>query len=215
MSKKTLPYAYKSGLILVDPRADAQHLADLVEATFELSETSEMPAFLLLRTRTGNLRGQVLRKDNIKPPVNTQQRIDGLSHARMRVPQPPRSLLQERLKYEQRLPAAQQFIVEHALNELFECPGSRFGIITHGMIHNTTVRALDVLGVSGVSLLCLNVLNPLVPKRVLGFFEDKTHVLIVEEGAPPFIEEQIRATWPRVRSGTRYKLVGPKAAPAY
>ena len=193
VAEKTLPYAYKSGMVLIDPRADAQQLAELVGATFELSEASEMPAFFLLRTRTGNLRGQIVCKDNRRPSINTQQRIDGLSHVRMRVPQPPQSLLQERLKYEQRIPAAQRFVVDHALNEFFGDQTSPIGVITHGMIHNTTVRALEVLGVEGVAILCLNVLNPLVPEQILGFFERKEHVLIVEEGAPAFLEEQIRA----------------------
>lgn len=193
VAEKTLPYAYKSGMVLVDPRADAQHLAELVEATFALSEASEMPAFFLLRTRTGNLRGQIVCKDNVRPSINTRDRISGLSHVRMRVPQPPQSLLQERLKYEQRIPAAQRFIVDHGLNELFGPPSARVGLITHGMIHNTTVRALEVLGLDDLSILCLNVLNPLVPDQILTFLEGKDHVLIVEEGAPAFLEEQIRA----------------------
>src|SRR5262249_53169536 len=62
VAEKTLPYAYKSGMLLVDPRADAQRLVGLVEETFALSETSEMPAFFLLRTRTGNLRGEIVCK---------------------------------------------------------------------------------------------------------------------------------------------------------
>jgi indolepyruvate ferredoxin oxidoreductase, alpha subunit len=213
VAEKTLPYAYKSGLVLVDPRADAQRLVDLVTDTFELSEASEMPAFFLLRTRTGNLRGEIVCHDNVKPLINTQHRIDGLSHVRMRVPQPPQSLTQERLKYEMRIPAAQRFIVEHGLNEIFDVPGCRLGLITHGMIHNTTVRALEVLGASeAVSILCLNVLNPLVPEQLLGFFEDKDHVLLVEEGAPSFLEEQIRAMLQRAGQ-TSLHLYGKDVLP--
>jgi indolepyruvate ferredoxin oxidoreductase alpha subunit len=199
VAEKTLPYAYKSGMLLVDPRADAQRLVDLVGETFALSETSEMPAFFLLRTRTGNLRGQIVCKDNVEPAISTRNRLDGLSHARLRVAQPPQSLQQERLKYEARIPAAQRYIVEHHLNDVWEVPGSKTGLITHGMIYNTLARSLNVLGaadLSGrtdVSVLCLNVVQPLVPGQILGFLEGKEHVLIVEEGAPPFLEDQIRA----------------------
>src|SRR5207244_13467121 len=81
-------------------------------------------------------------------------------------------------------------------------PGSRFGLITHGMIHNTTIRALEVLGIRDVSILCLNVLNPLVPEQILGFLSGKDHVLIVEEGAPAFLEDQMRAMVQRAGGGS-------------
>ena len=40
----------------------------------------------------------------------------------------------------------------------------------------------------------MNVTYPLVPEEIIAFCADKKQVLIVEEGQPAFIEEQVLAT---------------------
>ncbi|HET7296246.1 MAG TPA: thiamine pyrophosphate-dependent enzyme, partial [Gemmatimonadales bacterium] len=63
----------------------------------------------------------------------------------------------------------------------------------------TVLRALellgeaDVYGRSRVALLVLNVIHPLVPDQLLSFLEGKERVLVVEEGMPNFIEQELKA----------------------
>jgi indolepyruvate ferredoxin oxidoreductase, alpha subunit len=51
----------------------------------------------------------------------------------------------------------------------------------------------DVHGRSPVPLLVLNALHPLVPEELIGFMRGKSHVLVVEEGMPNFIERELKA----------------------
>jgi indolepyruvate ferredoxin oxidoreductase alpha subunit len=50
----------------------------------------------------------------------------------------------------------------------------------------------DLFGHSRVPLLVLNVTHPLVPSQIESFCAGKRAVLIVEEGAPEFIEQAIQ-----------------------
>ena len=42
-------------------------------------------------------------------------------------------------------------------------------------------------------MLVLNVIHPLVPEQLLGFLEGKQRVLVLEEGMPSFIEQELKA----------------------
>ncbi|MFN8497930.1 MAG: indolepyruvate ferredoxin oxidoreductase subunit alpha [Anaerolineae bacterium] len=200
VAEKTQPYALKSGMAVIDPPADPQRMADLVEEAFALSEASEMPVFYLLRTRVGNLKGSIVCRDNIEPQISTRRKVERLDVVRPRIPQPPFSLDQERSKFEQRIPAARRFITERGLNEVKGNADSRIGLITHGVFYNTTIRALhslglaDLDGTTDVAILNLNVIEPLVPDQILDFIRGKDSVLIIEEGMPNLIEMGIRAT---------------------
>ena len=201
VAERTLPYAHKSGLITIDPRADGQLMARLVRQGYELSEASQTIVTYLFRTRTGNLKVNYRCEDNLTPAITTQKRLPNWNDHRLTIPIPPYSQAQERRKFEERMPAARQFIREHHMNEIFEGqPGyEKTGIITHGMQHNTIARSLQVLGEtdelgrSNFPELCLNVIHPLVPEEIVGFLEGKEQVLIVEEGMPNLLEQQIRA----------------------
>src|SRR5262249_780614 len=63
----------------------------------------------------------------------------------------------------------------------------------------TALRALellgkaDVFGRSRIPLLVLNVIHPLVPEQLLDFLEGKRKVLVLEEGMPNFIEQELKA----------------------
>jgi indolepyruvate ferredoxin oxidoreductase alpha subunit len=67
------------------------------------------------------------------------------------------------------------------------------------MIFNSLIRCLHNLGESNLSgegrfpILNLNVTNPIVPEEIISFLQGKKAVLIVEEGMPNLIEEQIRS----------------------
>ncbi|MHB8617953.1 MAG: thiamine pyrophosphate-dependent enzyme [Chloroflexota bacterium] len=199
VAEKTLPYAQKSTMIVIDPKGDAAELVRMVDHGFAMSEASAMPAFFLLRTRVGNLRGTIDCRDNVEPALSAKHKVERLTVDRMRIPQPPQALAQEALKFSERIPAACRYIVDHQLNDLVEVSDSPIGIITHGQIYNTSIRALHTLGQAGLdgtpafSILCLNVVNPLVPEQIVAFLQGKTDVLVVEEGMPAAIEEQVRA----------------------
>jgi indolepyruvate ferredoxin oxidoreductase alpha subunit len=103
----------------------------------------------------------------------------------------------EKLKGEERIPAARKYIAESGLNELM--PGTRddVGIIVQGGLYNSAVRSLqqlglaDAFGESDIPLLVLNVTYPLVPEQVADFCVGKRAVLVVEEGQPEYIEQEI------------------------
>ena len=97
---------------------------------------------------------------------------------------------QERLKIEERLPAAQKFIREQKLNELIPGEIGEIGIIVLGGLTNGLLRALarldlaDLYGASRIPIYVLNVAYPLVPDEVKDFCAGKRAVLVVEEGSP-------------------------------
>ena len=75
------------------------------------------------------------------------------------------------------------------------------GIIVQGGLYNALVRSLqqlglaDAFGATDIPLLVLNVTCPLVPDQIAGFCAGKRGVLVVEEGQPEYIEQEI-ATLP-------------------
>jgi indolepyruvate ferredoxin oxidoreductase alpha subunit len=199
VAERTLPYAHKSGLITIDPRADGQLMGQLVKQGYELSEASQTIVLYLFRTRTGNLKVSYRCDDNAQPEINANQRVERWNDVRLQIPIPPYSQAQERRKFEERMPAARKFVRDHKMNEVFPGAQEKIGIITHGMVYNTMLRALSVLGEADETgkcnfpVLCLNVIHPLVPEEIIEFLQDKEQVLIVEEGMPNLLEQQIRA----------------------
>jgi indolepyruvate ferredoxin oxidoreductase alpha subunit len=126
-----------------------------------------------------------------------------------RLAHPPATFAQEKLKSEVRLPAARKFIAEHRLNELFEGPEGSVGLIVQGGLYNGVLRALRMLGLaddfgaSRIPILALNVVYPLVPQEVAGFCAGKQAVLVVEEGLPEFIEQEIALLLRRAEVSTK------------
>ena len=91
-----------------------------------------------------------------------------------------------------------RFIEERGLNEFFDDDGADdIGIIVQGGNYNTLLRALerlglaDVYGHSQVPLYVMNVAYPVVRREVLRFCAGKRAVLLVEEGQPNFVEQNI------------------------
>ena len=201
VAEKTLPFALKSTMAVLDPRGHLQHLSRMVEEGFKLSEYTNMPCILVMPTRVAHIRGSIVCKDNVKPKISTLNQLDELIGDPNKIPLPPFTFEQERKKFAQRIPAAKEYIVKNKLNELFEGSGGdgKIGIITHGMLYNTTLRCLytlgeaDLYGGTNIPIFNLNVINPLVPEEIIGFLRDKEAVLIVEEGMPNLLEESIRA----------------------
>ena len=198
IQERTHAFALKSSMCLLDPRPDLGVMTRMVEEGFRLSETSNMPAILELRIRACHVRGSFEAKDNLKPPVSTRALMEnpaGFDY--MKLAHPPVTFRQEKLKNEQRIPAARRYIVEQKLNELFAGQHTDLGIVVQGGLYNALIRSLqqlglaDAFGETDIPILCLNVTYPLVPEQVADFCVGKRAVLVVEEGQPEFIEQEI------------------------
>ncbi|MBL8382342.1 MAG: indolepyruvate ferredoxin oxidoreductase subunit alpha [Burkholderiales bacterium] len=210
IQERTHAYAMKSSVWLADPRPNLPTIVRTVESAFELSEASNTPVIMELRIRACHVQGEFVARANRAPAVSTRAPLaepaaflyDRLSH-------PPVTFKQEKLKGEVRMPAARRFIVERALNELFAGTRADAGIIVQGGLYNNLVRALqlagkaDAFGASEVPILCLNVVYPLVPDEIAGFCAGKARVLVVEEGQPEYIEQEIATLLRRADLDTR------------
>ena len=198
IQERTHAFAMKSSLLLLDPRPQLPNMVRMVEQGFALSEACNTPAILQLRVRACHVRGSFECKDNVSPAVSRKALL--AEPARFdyeRLAHPPATFRQEKLKTDQRLPAARRFIVEQGLNELFAGPRDDIGILVQGGLHNALVRALqqfgraDAFGDCEFPILVLNVTYPLVPEQIGDFCRGKRAVLVVEEGQPEFIEQEI------------------------
>jgi indolepyruvate ferredoxin oxidoreductase, alpha subunit len=219
IQERTHAYALKSSMCLLDPRPDLGVMVRMVEEGFRLSETSNMPCMLELRIRACHVRGSFEAKDNVAPAVSTRALMEnpaGFDY--MRLAHPPVTFRQEKLKGEQRIPAARKYIAEHGLNELMPGKHADLGIIVQGGLYNSLVRSLqqlglaDAFGESDIPLLVLNVTYPLVPEQVADFCVGKRGVIVVEEGQPEYIEQEI-ATLLR-RRDIQTRLHGKDLLPA-
>ena len=198
IQERSYAYAMKSSMWLLDPRADLPTIVHMVEQGFELSEASHAPVMLDLRVRACHLTGEFTAKDNKRALYSGRRRLDGPPPFEYgRLAHPPVIFTQERLKIEERLPAAETFIRERKLNETIAGDIDEVGIIVLGGLANPLLRALarldlaDLYGSSRVPLYVLNVAYPLVPEEVTTFCAGKRAVLVVEEGSPDYVEQQV------------------------
>ena len=192
-------YALKSLMWLLDPRPSLPKIVEMVERGFELSEASNTPVMMELRIRACHVRGAFTTKNNKAPAVSTRQKLDGPPKEFIydRLAHPPATFRQEKLKSDVRLPAARKYIAEHRLNEVFEGEEKTLGIVVQGGLYNGLLLALktlglaDAFGASRIPILALNVVYPLVPEEITQFCAGKKAVLVLEEGQPEFIEQEI------------------------
>ena len=201
IQERTSAYALKSSLIMLDPRPDLERMVRIVEEGFALSEASNMPAILQLRIRACHVRGTFTCRDNVAPAISAKHLMDDPAPFDYgKLAHPPVTFRQEKLKTNERIPAARRFIAEHRLNERF--PGRRgdLALIIQGGLYNSTIGALqrlglaDAFGGSEFEILALNVTYPLVPDEIRDFCVGRRAVLILEEGQPEYIEQEILAT---------------------
>jgi indolepyruvate ferredoxin oxidoreductase, alpha subunit len=218
IQERTYAYALKSSLLLFDPRPDLGRMVQTVEDAFALSEASNMPAVLQLRIRACHVRSTFVCKDNVAPAVSARHLMaEPAAFDYGKLAHPPVTYRQEKLKNDERIPAARRAIVERKLNETFVGRRDDVGIVVQGGLYNSLLRALqqlgmaDALGNAGVSILALNVIYPLVPEEIRGFCLGKRAVLVVEEGQPEFIEQEILAILRRLDVNT--PIVGKGALP--
>ncbi|MGE3870079.1 MAG: thiamine pyrophosphate-dependent enzyme [Pseudorhodoplanes sp.] len=200
IQERSYAFAMKSSMWLLDPRPDLPSIVRCVEKGFELSEASHAPVMLELRIRACHVTGEFAASDNRSGAVSGLDKLSGpprFDYARLA--HPPVTFMHERLKVEERMPAARAFIREHKLNEILPGDLSDIGIVVMGGLTNSVLRALERLGLADlygetrVPILVLNVAYPLVPEEVREFCAGKSHVLVVEEGHPEYIEQAINA----------------------
>ncbi|MFB2562630.1 thiamine pyrophosphate-dependent enzyme [Rhizobium sp. IMFF44] len=197
MQERSHAYAMKSQMWLLNPRPNLPSIVQAVEEGFELSEVSNTPVMLQVGIRSCHVHGQFVAKDNKRPAYTLKQALENPVRDVNRIVLPPASFLHEKEKLEKRWPAAVDFIRKRQLNEYFGPSEGDVGIILLGGMYNGVLRALqqlglaDVYGNSAVPLYVLNVAYPLVDDQIAEFCANKKAVLMVEEGAPEYIEQSL------------------------
>src|SRR4029079_2546828 len=151
IQERSYAYALKSSMWLLDPRPDLPSIVRTVEKGFELSEASHAPVMLELRIRACHVTGEFAAKDNRRADFSGLNRVAGPPGFEYgRLSHPPLTFVQERLKVEDRLPAARRFIREHKLNEMLPGEIGDIGIIVMGGLTNSILRALERLELADI-----------------------------------------------------------------
>lgn len=217
MQERSHAFAMKSQFWLLDPRPNLPSIVKAVGVGFELSEASNTPVMLMLRIRACHVTGQFTARDNRRPPLSVAEALSSPRRQVNRIVLPPMSYAQEHDKIDHRWPAAVAFIRDQGLNEVFGPTRTRVGIVCQGGMYNGVIRALQRLGLADlrgetqVPIYCLNVTYPLVPEEFLEFCKGKDAVLVIEEGQPEFIEQQLATEL--LRDGCATRLHGKDMLP--
>ncbi|SPE39236.1 Thiamine pyrophosphate enzyme-like TPP-binding protein [Candidatus Sulfopaludibacter sp. SbA3] len=199
MQERSHAFAMKSQMWLLDPRPNLPSIVRAVEQGFALSEASNTPVMLELRIRACHVHGRFITGDNVRPAFSLAEAMERPVRDSGRIVLPPASYQHEQEKIRHRWPVAQRFIQQHSLNEMFSEDTQDFGIVLQGGMYNTTVRALELLGLSTpfgetrVPLYVLNVTYPIVDEELRRFCSSKRGVLLIEEGQPDFIEQNLHS----------------------
>ncbi|HCB1500563.1 TPA: indolepyruvate ferredoxin oxidoreductase subunit alpha [Klebsiella michiganensis] len=197
MQERSHAFAMKSQMWLLDPRPNLPCIVQAVKDGFELSEASNTPVMLQMRIRSCHVHGQFVTSENRAPAFTVKQALENPQRDVSRIVLPPASFLHEKEKVHQRWPAAVRFIRERRLNEFFSSDADDIGIVLQGGNYNTLIRALnqldlaDVFGNSKIPLYVMNVAYPLVDEELDEFCRNKRAVLVLEEGQPNFVEQNI------------------------
>jgi indolepyruvate ferredoxin oxidoreductase, alpha subunit len=208
MQERGHAFAMKSQIWLLDPRPNLPSIVQAVKQGFALSEASRTPVMLQLRIRACHVHGEFVASDNVKPTFTVRDALQSPQRDTSRIVLPPASFVHEQEKVGERWPAAVRFIEQHGLNEFFAEGADDIGIIVQGGNYNTLLRVLmklgvaDVYGASRVPLYVMNVAYPVIDSEVQRFCEGKRAVLLVEEGQPNFIEQNIATILRRAGSST-------------
>jgi len=217
MQERTHPFAMKSQFWLLDPRPNLPSITKAVSDGFDLSEASNTPVMLMVRIRSCHVTGSFETRDNRRPPLSVREALSNPRSDFARVVLPPMSYAHEQDKVKNRWPAAEKFIRERGLNEVFGPAQAPVGLVVQGGMYNGVIRALqrlglaDLYGHSDVPIYVLNVTYPLISSEFLAFCEGKDQVLVIEEGQPEFIEQQLSTYL--YRAGSSVKLRGKDIFP--
>jgi indolepyruvate ferredoxin oxidoreductase alpha subunit len=219
MQERSHAFAMKSQIWLLDPRPNLPSIVQAVKNGFDLSEASHTPVMLQLRIRACHVHGQFIASDNRRPVHTIAQAMAQPQRDVDRIVLPPASFLHEQEKLSQRWPAAVRFIEERGLNEFFAEDADDIGIACQGGSYNSLIRALqaldlaDAYGNTRIPLYVMNVAYPLVDSELLRFCAGKRALLVVEEGQPNFVEQNVAAILRQAGSATA--LHGKNLLPAF
>ncbi|MDO9112779.1 MAG: indolepyruvate ferredoxin oxidoreductase subunit alpha [Polaromonas sp.] len=209
MQERSHAFAMKSQVWLMDPRPNLESIVQAVEMGFELSEASRTPVMLELRIRACHVHGRFPTKDNKRSAFTLKDAMENPQRDASRIVLPPASYAQEQEKITERWPAAVKFIQAHQLNEFFAEDAKDFGIVMQGGLYNSVLRSLELLGLadafgqSQVPLYVLNLTYPLIDDEFKRFCAGKRGILLVEEGQPDFIEQNVNTILRRADMQTR------------
>lgn len=208
MQERSHAFAMKSQIWLLDPRPNLESMVQAVEDGFALSEASKTPVMLQLRIRGCHVHGRFIAKDNKRPAYTLTQALEAPQRDTSRIVLPPASFLHEQEKIKERWPAAISFIKERKLNEQFDGERHDVGLILQGGLYNGVIRALQLQGLadhfgnSRIPLYVMNVTYPVIEDEVLDFCRGKRAVLLIEEGQPDYIEQNLHAVLRRAGATT-------------
>ena len=208
MQERSHAFAMKSQIWMLDPRPNLPSIVQAVKDGFDLSEASNTPVMLQLRIRACHVHGQFVAADNRRPTHSIAEAMEQPQRDVSRIVLPPASFAHEQEKVHARWPAALRFITERGLNEFFAEGTDDIGIVVQGGCYNTLIRALqlchlaDAYGNTQVPLYVMNVAYPLVDAELLRFCSGKRAVLLVEEGQPNFVEQNIATVLRQAGSDT-------------
>ncbi len=209
MQERSHAFAMKSQMWLLDPRPNLPAMVQAVEDGFQLSEASNTPVMLEVRIRACHVHGQFVAKNNKRPDFTLKQALENPVRDVNRIVLPPANFAQDKDKLERRWPAAVNFIKEKKLNEHFGPEEGEIGIITLGGLYNGVMRGLqqlglaDVYGNSSIPIYVMNVAYPMIDDEVVDFCLGKKAVIMVEEGAPEYIEQSLHTLMRRRDIQTR------------
>ena len=199
MQERSHAFAMKSQMWLLDPRPNLESIVQSVEDGFELSEASNTPVMLQVRIRSCHVHGRFITKENKRPRYTLKQALENPVRDTSRIVLPPASFGHEHEKIEQRWPAAVKFIRDHKLNEFFDGDFNDIGLILQGGLYNGVMRALQLLGLadsfgnSRIPMYVMNVTYPVIDEEVIQFCEGRRAVLLLEEGQPDYIEQNLHS----------------------
>ena len=217
MQERSHAFAMKSQIWLLDPRPNLPSIVKAVEQGFELSEATNTPVMLMVRIRSCHVTGSFVARDNKRPPFTVKDALANPQSDYKRVVLPPMSYVQEQDKVSNRWSAAQEYIREQKLNEVFGPEDSDIGIVVQGGMYNGVVRALQRLGLANiygdteVPLYVMNVTYPIIADEFQEFCKGKSSLLVVEEGQPDFLEQALAAVL--YKQGSNIKLYGKDVLP--
>ena len=217
MQERSHAFAMKSQIWMIDPRPNVPSIVAAVEHAFALSEASNTPVFLQMRLRACHVHGRFIAKDNRPPELSLREAMENPTRDTERVVLPPASFAHEQEKVHERWPAAVTYIKNHLLNEVFEGERDDLGIIVQGGLYNSLIRTLERLGVADafgdtqLPIYVLNVAYPIIDDEIDEFCKNKRAVLLVEEGQPNYIEQNINTILRQ--SGCDTRLQGKGALP--
>ncbi|GAB2825660.1 indolepyruvate ferredoxin oxidoreductase subunit alpha [Alpinimonas psychrophila] len=208
MQERSHAFAMKSQMWLLDPRPNITAIVDAVQKGFELSEASNTPVMLDIRLRSNHLHGSFIAEDNKRPQMTVTEAVENPKRDLSRIVLPPASFLHEHEKISQRWPAAVEYIRKNKMNEFFDGEAEDIGIIVQGGLYNTLNRGLELLGCSDafgntkVPMYVMNVTYPVIDQEVIDFCSGKKAVLLLEEGQPDYIEQNINSILRKAASDT-------------